>query len=182
MLFRSRGDFAIQRIGRFEKRHDELWNDVRRDYPCAVRDASYLQWKYVEQPGQAFECFDVRESGRLIACFVLKHHEPAEPYLYRRAVLVDLLVAASQPRQVRATLDAAYGEASRRKADALLFHVINPRLAAQARAMGFLPREATRVFLVAAEGAAPEVADAVQRPDDWLITLGDSDEIGRAHV
>ena len=31
------------------------------------------------------------------------------------------------------------------------------------------------VFLVAAEGAAPEVADAVQRPDDWLITLGDSD-------
>jgi hypothetical protein len=42
-------------VERFDQRHDALWEMAAGHLTCAVvRDASYLNWKYVAQPGQDF--------------------------------------------------------------------------------------------------------------------------------
>ena len=61
-LVAERSPFNVRSIERFDERHDRLWTRASRDLTCAVvRDASYLNWKYVDQPGQQFLRLEVSD-------------------------------------------------------------------------------------------------------------------------
>ncbi len=169
-------DVALEPISDFTAAHDTLWRAIEPDYRCAVvRDASYLRWKYVTQPGQVFHRFNVRRAGQLIGVVVLKFIEPGGAYPYRRAQLVEWVLPANDAAQAQATLAATVRYCQTQRAAALFVFMIHHRLVAQAQALGFLRREPTRVFLVSTPGADAETEAALLEPRNWLLTQGDSD-------
>ena len=172
----SRLSFTTTLIDQFSEEHDALWNRVRSDYRCAVvRDASYLNWKYVTQPGQDFRRVEVRSDGELVACVVVMTREPDEAYAYRRGFLVDMVAPLSEATVLHAAIDAARQTLAGMQADAIFCHAISKPLEAALAGYGFAQREATRYFLVSTKGADESVAEAMRTPDAWFITQGDSD-------
>jgi acyl carrier protein len=170
------GQLAVRTVDRFDARHDALWASVSREYGCAVvRDASYLNWKYVAQPGQHFVRLELLRAGEIVAVMVLALDEPGAIYRYRRALLVDLVVSPSDSATVLGLLDALCRHCDTAGVDAVVFHVINARLEALARAYGFMRREPTRFLLVRQCRASDAQRRQLLSAGSWLVTMGDSD-------
>jgi hypothetical protein len=166
---------SIREIGRFCDRHDELWQRMAESLACAVvRDASYMNWKYVDQPGQDFVRLDVFDGDTLVGAAVLALREPDQAYAYRRALLVDVLVPLTNRRALSQVLQAASSAAAARDADALWCLHTGSHLSRALRQAGFVFRRPER-FLLIDPGISGAARDEVLSPDAWFLTQGDSD-------
>jgi hypothetical protein len=166
----------IREIAQFDDAHDALWAAVRRAYRCAVvRDASYLNWKYVAQPGQNFVRLEVRRNGQPVGVAVLAFLEPDQAYRYPRALLVDVVVSLDEPDVVWATFEAVRRAAVARGAALVSFDLAGPLLASQTLTFGFSERPPLRFLLVSVEGVAEADARTVLDTAAWFVTHGDSD-------
>ena len=163
-------------LTRFGPAHDLLWSEVRSAYAVAVvRDASYLNWKYVEQPGQDFRRIQIRQDGKVSGIVVISIVEPDAVYRTRRAFVNEIVVNPNNDRDVWTALEAARAHASDCGADLLLFDIINPALVRRALAFGFKRRAPARVLLIAT-GEPPTPAEQLALDGaNWLVTRGDSD-------
>jgi hypothetical protein len=168
---------TVAEVTRFDAEHDALWRRASTTLPCAVvRDASYLNWKYVDQPGQDFVRLEVRDAETLLGIAVLAIREPDDAYRYRRASLVDLLPAdLTDARGLESLIAAAVRTARSHDADALVCLHVGRRLTDALRACGFRLREPTRHLVVDATGLSNPLAAQVLAADNWFITQGDSD-------
>lgn len=167
---------TVSEVDRFDERHDRLWREVKSDYACAVvRDSSYLNWKYVEQPGQQFVRLEIRNAERLVAIAIVTIVEPAGEYRYRRAFLVDLVVPASDPAVVWTVLEEVRRLCAERDVDLLVLYLIHEKLVQLARSFGFLARSPERVLLLWTAGISDPVRRQVLDGRNWLVTMGDSD-------
>lgn len=166
-------DTRAVEIDHYESRHDQLWRDIAHDYPCAVvRDAAYMEWKYVEQPGQAYTRLDVLAGEELIGSLVLKIFERDSVYQYRRLQIVEI-VSSTSPVHLASVLQAAIDHGSQHGVDAIFMHVINDSLENALRKAGFIRRQPTRHLLVS---RCPEMSEfPILDRRQWLITGGDSD-------
>jgi hypothetical protein len=172
----SRAEYEVREVARFGDAHDDLWDRVKSRYAVAVvRDASYLNWKYVDQPGQAFVRLELLRRGSVAAVAVLSMSEPDAAYPYRRARLTDLVVTPDDDALVWATFDAVRAAARERGADLVVFDVISEPLVKRALAFGFSRREATRWLLVSVGEDRSAAARLARGAENWLVTRGDSD-------
>ena len=167
--------FDVAVVSRFDVTHDRLWASVRDQYGSAViRDASYLNWKYVDQPHQDFRRIEVRRQGLAAAVGVVVIREPDESRRYRRAVVVDFVAPHDDPDVVRAALAAIAADAARVDADVLEFDLLSATLAPHLRSFGFNRAAQTRELLIwDRESAASLETHAPGR--GWYLTRGDSD-------
>jgi hypothetical protein len=173
---RRPGAYTVREIARFGTAHDRLWDRVKSDYAVAVvRDASYLNWKYVEQPGQEFLRLEVVRGGEVSAVAVIAVQEPAGPYAYRRARLTEVVVPATDEDLVWTLFEAVRHTSRERGADLIVFDVINESLVRQAIRFGFVRRDPTRVLLVSVGDQSTEAEQLTRQAANWLITRGDSD-------
>lgn len=167
---------SICRLDHFDASHERLWDSVRNDYECAVmRDAAYLNWKYVDQPGQSFVRFELLRDNEVVAIAVLKIMEATKVYRYRRAFIVELIVSPTEADLVMAVLESIRREALALQADSLVFHLINKRLEQHVKRFGFIQREATRYLMACIDSLPAETRQKLLAIDNWLITMGDSD-------
>jgi hypothetical protein len=166
----------VREVRRFGPSHDRLWEEASRDIGCAAaRDASYLNWKYVDQPGGDFLRLELYGGRSPRGIAVLAFREPDAAYRYRRAFLVDLVAPLSDRRLLTDLLQVAARAAADRGADALVCLHVSVRLTRALRAAGFLLRAPGR-FLLAYPGRLPEEPRRrLLAAEDWLITQGDSD-------
>lgn len=177
--WRGRGrrqPFSVRTLPRFDRTHDDLWAEVRNDYPVAVvRDASYLNWKYVDQPGQAFDRLEVSSGGRIIGIAVVSFSDADDAYRYRRAWLTELVVSPRDDGAVWGTLEAVRRHASGHHADLISFDLISEPLVERALAFGFVRRPSTRELLISPGPEPDAIAQLALDGRHWLITRGDSD-------
>jgi len=167
---------TVRPLQEFGPAHDQLWNDVSSRYQTTVvRDAAYLHWKYVTQPGQDFTRLEISRDGKVIGLAILKFLEPGNSYAYRRCFLVDFVVDPTQDDNVRWIFEATRQEAVRRNADAVYLLLIHTGLVQAAERYGFLRRDPQRYLLIAAEGVPEQVQQAALDPQAWFVTQGDSD-------
>jgi hypothetical protein len=172
----SRSAFTTRPVMRFGPSHDRLWERVRSAYAVAVvRDASYLNWKYVEQPGQSFTRLEVIGDGDVMAVIVISVAEPDRAYRSRRAILTDIVVRPDHDQHVWAALEATRQYASECGADLISLDIINPALVQRALAFGFARRDPSRVLLIATEDPPSAAGRLALDGDNWLVTRGDSD-------
>jgi acyl transferase domain-containing protein/acyl carrier protein len=177
-LFAGRKDeqLDIRPIDAFGGAHDRLWASVREHYRCAVtRDASYLNWKYVTQPGQDFVRLEFGRNGEVVAVAILAIDDPGVIYQYRRALIVDLVVSPADRALVLGVLDAIRRECAAREVDAVTLHLMGEQLEETVQAYGFLRREPTRFLLVSPQRVPAHARGPLLSPEQWLITMGDSD-------
>jgi hypothetical protein len=173
---RENSRFAACEINRYGGEHDRLWDNAARDIGCAVvRDASYLNWKYVAQPGQEFVRLDIRDGDALIGSAVLMFREADRDYRYRRAFLVDLVAPLSDSAVLQRIVRTVTGAAAQRGADALVCMHVSEPLTDALRACGFLMREPTRFLVVSTGPMDMSTASQFVSADEWFVTQGDSD-------
>ncbi len=166
-------DATVRELDGFDFRHDRLWESVSSSYGCAaVRNASYLNWKYVAQPNQSFVRLEVSLHDRVIACIVLSIRESEKAYQYRRVNIIDI-VASTDPVELNTALVAIVSYAKSRGIDAIFMHVINSQIQQTLDNFGFIKREPTRYLMVALDAEAE--SSLLLDPAQWLITQGDSD-------
>lgn len=169
-----RGEVA--HVTRFDARHDELWRQAARDLPCAVvRDASYLNWKYVEQPGQHFTRLEIVEDGRTKGVVVLMFRKRDDVYPYDRAFIVDLVAPFSDKAVVNQLIGVAIDAASEHGAATLTCLHIGSALTRALRRHGFMIRDPQRYLLVYPGSLVGEARDVVLDGRSWYVTHGDSD-------
>lgn len=163
-------------IETFDVSHDQLWDRVCSQYGCAVvRDASYLNWKYVAQPGQSFKRLEVRDGGVVRGLCVWNIHEPDTGRAYRRGWILDLVVDHSDDEAVAALLDAVTHAAVEAEVDVLEFDLLGRGLRPHLRRYGFVRTSRTRHLRVSTGPAHEQVAAVIRSADEWYATRGDSD-------
>ena len=168
-------DVTFASVDRFTAEHDALWKRMAATCACAVvRDASYLNWKYVDRPFAAFMRTEMRDRGELVGVVVTMLREPTDVYSYRRGFLVDLVVPLDRPDYVSMLVDAAVTSLQRHGAQTVTCHTWSPALTDVLERLGFARREPRFHFLLAAGGEGEQFPELL-RPESWFLTHGDSD-------
>jgi hypothetical protein len=140
-----------------------------------VRDASFLNWKYVDQPGQDFVRVELIEHGLTTGVAILMFREADHVYAYRRAFLTDLVAPLHDRDLLRRVVAMAITMATNRGADSLTCMHTNPRLTRALQACGFRLRTPQRFLLVGAAKLPQDQAALLTSADAWHLTQGDSD-------
>jgi hypothetical protein len=175
-VFKSRPKARVREIARFDARHDALWDRMAQTVICTVRrDASYLNWKYVDQPGQEFLRLEVLDGDVLMAVIVWALKEPDRAYAYRRALLVDLVAPLDNVARLAQAIDATIPVIADAGADAAICLHINETVTRALRECGFHLREPGRFLLVSPGPLQGAQRESVLSSSSWLVTQGDSD-------
>ena len=99
---------AVDIVTQFDEAFDDLWKRLRnRHRVMLVRDAAYLNWRYVRIPLREYTCFAAHAGGALAGYIVLR---VAELLGLRGGFVVDFVTEAS--------------ERGRRAGEALLSHAL----------------------------------------------------------
>jgi hypothetical protein len=169
--------FEIREVARFEDRHDQLWQRAAGDLNCAVvRDAAFLNWKWVDQPGQDFVRIELLRNGECQGVAILVLRPPAPPDKFSRAYLLDVVVPLGSPNIVRRLLQGVIERASQLGADLLDCHHHEERLSQQLKELGFRARPPQRFFWVHfPDDCDPNLRQAWLEPRNWFLTQADSD-------
>jgi NAD(P)-dependent dehydrogenase (short-subunit alcohol dehydrogenase family) len=175
-LFQHRARLDVQQVMRFGERHDWLWQRAARNQPCGVvRNASYLNWRYVDQPAVDTLRLEVLDGKSVRGVVVLTFREADEAHPYRCAILSDLVAPLVDAEVVAQLLQVAGTAAAERGADALLCEHWGQPLTRALRQNGFLTREPGRHVFVNPAQLSPELRTKVVSGNDWLIMPGDAD-------
>lgn len=166
----------IREVSRFDERHDRLWRTMADDLVCAVvRDASFLNWKYVDQPGAHYLRLELVEHGLPVGVAVVMLREADEVYAYQRAFLADVVAPLHDHDLLRRMVAMAVQAATRRGADSLVCMHTNPRLTRALKACGFRMRTPRRFLMVDAAKVPVEQAQLLTSAAAWHLTQADSD-------
>ena len=174
-------DVQVVRVERFGDEADEFWSRVGgREPVMIVRDASYLNWRFVDIPQRKYVALEALADGVVVGFLVLRC---AELRGYAAGLIVDFLVEPG-PRGARAgerLLDEALAHFAEHDLDLLgslaLPHSVEYRLI---RSRGFwrCPRwlEPQPFRLVVRWHLAPDaMPDTLYDVHKWFITMGDYD-------
>jgi len=146
------------------------------DLECAVvRDSSFLNWKYVDQPGQCYVRVELVEHGLATGVVVLMFRDADHVYPYRRAFVVDLVAPLHDRDLLRRVVAVAVGAATERGADSLTCMHTIPRLTRALQSCAFRLRTPQRFLVVDAAKRPPSEAALLTSADAWHLTQGDSD-------
>ena len=87
-LSKFESDIEFTSVRRFGDETDALWDRIERNFPIAVvRDAEYLNWKYVDQPDIEHNCMLVKHQGTLIGILILR-----EPDISGNSVISEIIM------------------------------------------------------------------------------------------
>jgi hypothetical protein len=175
-LLRHRARVNVQQVSRFEERHDRLWQYAAREVPCGVvRDAAYLNWKYIDRPAQEILRLEVIDGLNLLGVVVLTFREANDVCPYRHAVLSDLLASLADAESLSRLFEVASAAAAERNADAVLCEYSGQALTRALRQNGFVLGRPGPFLFVNPGQLPPEVRSKVVAGKDWLLTAGDVD-------
>ncbi len=170
------GEYEARPLDRFGDDYDRLWGRVRGQLACvAQRDASFMNWKFVDQPGQTFQRMGVYRGGELAGVGVVVIRERDENYAYRRALLLDWIVPATDRPAAWALLDAVAKTCRAQQVAVVTCDITCGPLEEELMAYGFLRREATRTFLLATNELDQHANQLARNPENWFLTRADSD-------
>ncbi|MEI6167561.1 MAG: GNAT family N-acetyltransferase [bacterium] len=167
------------RLDRFDSRFDTFWERIRDDYLILlVRDASHLNWRYVEAPGVVYERIGIEStvSGEIEGYAVLSLSRRRDQL---RGRICDLVTPRQGNRRAAHKLIATAIQWFRSQgadiADVWMFPHTHLRL--PLRLHGFIPRNTTKGRFQAnmLTSSAALHLQGVERAENWFLAIGDSD-------
>ena len=162
---------TVERVTRFDASADELWERAGKGYRVAqVRDASYLNWRYVENPDD-YDRIGRRRDGRLVGVAVLGR-------TLRKGVpvgeLVELVHEVGDEEALRLLVRSAASTAEEHGCRLMqAWSVRGTRFDARLRRAGMRLRRGEVKFLLSPGFPGEAAAD----PDAWLLTQGDGNDV-----
>ena len=165
-----RENLCIEEIGDFGPDFDSLWERVSGAYQViARRDSDFLNWRYVQQPGDGPHIFAARRAGVLVGYIVVRLLGAPS-----RGVICDVLADPEDQPALDALIGAAVVYCEGRGAAAIDCPALHPDLERSLRRFGFRPRGPGVSFVVHAGQSGIDVGLLCQRRH-WFVTRADSD-------
>lgn len=171
----------VIRVLRFDDRFDQFWQRIQRDYRVQlVRDAAYLNWRYVDAPNAVYErlCIEHASSGTIEGFVVLRLTQRGDQV---RGSICDLVTPRQGQRAVAHALLAASLKWFRAHSAAIaeVWMLPGSPLRFVLRSHGFIPRSKEQygfqASLIAPETDSPH--QGIEQADDWFLAMGDSDRV-----
>jgi GNAT superfamily N-acetyltransferase len=164
--------YIAREVREFDASFDDLWQRARGQWPCAVeRNARYLEWQFMRQPGKRFDVLGLYDGERLIGYVALFFRKPELTGAPQKAAITDLCYEAGDSTQViDELLKAALRLALERHAGSIVTDVLDARVEERLRDFGFR-RVKTAPEFIANPGAPQFLYD----PANWFLTRADSD-------
>lgn len=177
--FRPRAKASTERVKLrevtgFDHSFDALWQEASRQWPCAVvRRASFLEWQFMRQPGKHFDVLALYEREELLGYVVLFFRKAeraggSPP----KAAISDICYRPDASLDViEELLQGAMRLALERRAGSLVIDVLDPRVEAKLRRMGFWQIKNSPQFMT----YSPDRGDLMYDMSHWFLTRADSD-------
>jgi len=165
---------------RFDSRFDDLWGRVAARYPIAVvRDSTYLNWRYGDNPGRDYRTVVAERAGEIAAYVTLRC---MEQYGLRGGMIVDLLAAPGSEEALSSLLGHAERFLREQQMDVVACLVNgDKRYTRLLRKQGFLPLPGKMGFKEWYFGYRinrPTVSEELCADrSSWFLTFGDTDVV-----
>lgn len=161
--------FRLERVDRFDERADRIWSACGREFRVIVRrDATTLNWRYVDVPPAGFyQPAYVYRGDRLLGYVVLRHGVQQG---HRAGVIVDFLCAPSDAHAVFAACVDHF-----RSTDAEVVYCLHPGgvLHRRFQRAGFMRRSMGWRFMALVDRLDVRSQQTVCDPANWHLTYGD---------
>ncbi|HEY3382301.1 MAG TPA: GNAT family N-acetyltransferase [Vicinamibacterales bacterium] len=163
----------IEPIRHFDDRFTELWGRVARSFDLAVvRDAAYLNWKFIEPPHVRYSVVALKRDETVGGYAVYRHVQEARS---RVTILVDFLVDPSDVLGLETLLRWVDREARAADSDKIRVFAMHEGYRRTLKRAGYFDVKASLPF-TAKVNAVPVPTSFYERTDRWHVTLGDSDQ------
>ena len=171
--YQRAGRFVARQDRTFDLEFDRLWERASRQWPAAVvRERPYLAWQFERQPGKKFEVITLYERETLVGYAVLFFRSGGPAGRPPKAAISDMVYDESRSEGViDALLGAALRLAVARKAGSLVTDVLDPRVEARLKRLGFWRIRKSPRFMA----SSVDVPDLLYRSENWYLTRADSD-------
>jgi GNAT superfamily N-acetyltransferase len=163
----------VRLIRHFDERFTALWERIQGAFGFAVRrDASYLNWKYVQAPHVRYGIAALERAGDAAGYLVYRHvQEPRG----RVTLLVDFLADPADTSGVLTLLRWLDREARAADTDKIRTFALHEGFRKLLRRSGYYPVKSSMQF-VAKVNALVVPPGFYKNTDTWHVTLGDSDQ------
>jgi GNAT superfamily N-acetyltransferase len=164
------GSVVVGPIATFGPEYDELWSRTRASHVmCVRRNATYLNWKYVQCPQHEYDLWEARREGRL-AGFAVSRHED-----YRGLQLgwiVDVYTDAADGEARSALLTTILDSFRAQGVARAQVFAMGRGLIHDLRRAGFVRGRSPMQFCIQAHSGMSEASRDRGR---WHVVFGDSD-------
>lgn len=143
---------------------------------AAVRDSTFMQWRYSAGRGSRYECVTVRDHRKKeIASLAIVTRPGDEQDARLRglkvAVLADVLYRSDDPRAGLAALAGAEATAARMGADALVCSTANPAITSILKRRSYFGLSGSMHLMLRDPGGKAQLPTAAK---DWWLMRGDA--------
>jgi len=163
----------IRRISRFDRSADELWSEIaRHDEIRVVKDSAYLNWRYIEKPGNTYSVYKIESDEETKGFLVLGRNLIRGRFL-KMCLAVDLVTKTTE-EDIRLALHIASAIAKRLGGNSLAVWAPHDSFVS-----GLLNREgylrAGGLILIARQNRRVFDSKVLRDIRRWFIMAGDTD-------
>lgn len=164
---------VLREVTYFDSSFDELWKDASIQWPCAVvRNARFLEWQFMKQPGKKYDVLAYYEEDRLLGYIVLFFRKAEGGGVSSKAAISDICYSSRNSKKVIDNLlKGALRLALERRVGSLVTDVLDARVEQSLRRLGFWRIKAAPPFMAGTN----ERQDLIYERDNWFLTRADSD-------
>ncbi len=169
-------DHRLRRITEFsEESHGPLWDQMSGNAEnCVVRDPSYMNWKYIDQPQAPYCCWELWRGTDICGLVVTRTTPPDSVYKHTRGHIVDFVFDTRDNVLFQALLATSIEKLVAQGAANINLYLTDQTLERAVRSFGFVSRGARHHLLVASSDNDSE-RNQVFDESKWFLTMGDSD-------
>lgn len=169
----SSREMTVRAVTKFDESFDDLWLRASKQWPCAVvREAKYLDWQFMKQPGKKFEVLGLYDGEKLHGYAVLFFRKAERGGFPPKAAISDLCYDAERANDViDELLKASLRLAIERRAGSLVMDVLDLRVENHLRRFGFWQIKRSPPFMV----YSPDRRELMYDARNWFLTRADSD-------
>jgi GNAT superfamily N-acetyltransferase len=164
---------TIASMERMDPALDAAWLELAKTYDVTrVRDAAYLNWKYMEHPRLQYRLVIATRNGKPSG-YLIWRAAPAD-YAEQRAVIADFLVARDDERTLQEMVARVLLDASAAGIDAVAIISTQTFAVDAVQKLGFVAGGSRNSWVIANwKDVMP--AEWVKDLDRWHMCMGDSD-------
>lgn len=175
-LFRkasSREDCHVEKVARFDERIDAFWERVSSKFKVmVVRNKTYLNWKFAEQPLVSYDIYQV-SCGERVSGYVILRVLPHK----KTGWIVDFLADPDDEKTMQCLISHCifYFDCQYPETQAIYAPFLGKRFEKYFTKYGFWKRKSPMFFFVRINNSAVS-KEILSEADHWFVTKGDSDQ------
>lgn len=165
-------DVKITEIERFDDRINDFWEDVSRHFGAiVVRDKEYLNWRYFKRPDSNFKVLLAEKDEKILGYIVFSSKD-------EKGFIVDLLAYPNRLDVIQNLVLRAVEQLREEKVHRIICWMLeNNPCYKVLRDNGFIPIPLKYSFRVTIQSPSHVSTEFVKNPNNWYLTLGDTDGI-----